>query len=226
MTTTYRGIPIKSVEHNRRAGTYILVGTDGEPVAELKQHEFLTQPNLRTLRHGNGGHRKANQTIYGGSFGKSNLPIAPGAVFYTTPAGPIVTWVTGYDPGAPEPAIEDAGIRAGEIRAWRCWKLRDGFLTSMAVDQIVWGPSEPMKQDDGPGVHAWKTLSAALSYARGYGRSIVVGQVDLWGEITEHERGYTAEYAAVASVDYMLQCPFLKRWRLRKLRALYLPKPA
>lgn len=100
------------------------------------------------------------------------------------------------------PDLEDAGITAGEIMAWRCWWVDEDFmLRSMNLD-TTWMPGEPMTGrgvDDysGIGVHAFKTLDQAK---REYDQfrshyAIVFGTVSLWGIVIEHELGYRAEYA-------------------------------
>lgn len=100
-----------------------------------------------------------------------------------------------------EPKIENAGIHCGEVLAWRCWRLQSGLLKS-AFHETIWAPSEPMQGAISTyGVHAWKTLSSTLQYGLSKERPVFVGQVELWGEIIEHEHGYRAEYAAIKTLD-------------------------
>lgn len=79
------------------------------------------------------------------------------------------------------------------------------------------------------GVHAYKTPEQATEYANSYldhpfsyiwlvwhrqmsgdkkpytpPQEFVVGSVLLWGEVVEHERGYRAEFAKIASLDAAL----------------------
>lgn len=92
-------------------------------------------------------------------------------------------------------------VKAGEIVAWRCWKVRPGNrLASMAMETI-WEPGIPMqgKPSNGDGVHAWKTRAQAEAYGRG-GPAYVIGRVELWGEVIEHDEGYRAEYGAIHSL--------------------------
>lgn len=75
------------------------------------------------------------------------------------------------------------------------------------------------------GVHAWKTLDGAKEYAGGI-MEVVIGRVELWGEVVEHERGYRAEFAAIKSLDFFkntYRSTFFNsdRRRLNKLRKLY-----
>jgi hypothetical protein len=103
---------------------------------------------------------------------------------------------------APQPdPIEDAGIRAGEIVAYRCWELRDGLLRSMYAD-FTWLPraiEQAHKVDEhwGTGLHAFKTLERARNE---YRWADVYGEVALWGDVIEHEHGYRAEFAAVRKI--------------------------
>lgn len=59
-------------------------------------------------------------------------------------------------------------IKAGELRAWRCWRVdRDGSLRSMAMD-TPWPRDTPVMGNvklAHEGVHAWKTKEAAIKYA-------------------------------------------------------------
>ena len=121
----------------------------------------------------------------------------------------------------PQP-LEDAGIKAGEIVAYRCWRLCDGKLHSVYQEHVVWEPSQTMegKLDDDEGVHAFKDRLSTGYYGFEYRCekvTIVSGTVDLWGEIIEHELGYRAQFAAIASID---DSPFYDAKALRKLYGL------
>lgn len=168
------------------------------------------------------------QQLFGG--GLHGQHWQPGSALYGNPYSPIDPRYLGalyslaaYSPttAAPTPKpIEDAGIRAGEIRAWRCWRLHHGFLRS-ATAQAVWAPGEVMTGDVSvAGVHAWKTQSKALEYGLEGNSPIIFGEVDLWGEVVEHEDGYRAEFAAIVTLSHCTG--FLGAWRLRKLRQRYL----
>lgn len=128
---------------------------------------------------------------------------------------------------APRRTRKHAGIRAGEIIAWRCWSLgRKNTLQSM-VRHCAWWPGVPMTGDiDSAGVHSWKEKMEAISYGLEWDwREVVVGSIKLWGEVDEYERGWTAEKAKIVSLDIILHG---SRWewrnnrKLRKLRAKYL----
>lgn len=144
----------------------------------------------------------------------------------------------------PEPEIEDAGIRAGEIIGWRAWRIFQDdpyeYLRSMFAIN-VWIPGEPMtgNVDWVYGVHAFKTKEEAiLNYSfHAVASDVVIGRIALWGKVIEHELGYRAEYGAIESLDEMFttkerykRWPWSKRAALRekqaKLKALrlrYLP---
>lgn len=98
----------------------------------------------------------------------------------------------------PKPVVENCGIVLGEIEGFRAWRIFNGCLVSLCVDD-VWLPGEPMtatdvSEDNTNGAHAFKTLPDAISYSRGYENS-AVGRVKLWGQIIEHELGYRAEFS-------------------------------
>lgn len=147
-----------------------------------------------------GQHRQTNQATSGGSAGSAYT--SPGGASQAGGYGAFPTQQIAYaqfrasqiamahtgaytvsalghrgDPFA-DVEIEECGIRAGEIYAWRCWMI-DTFnmlLRSMAVNAI-WVPGETMGLGRaaelgagggeklyhfyGNGVHAFKTLSFA-----------------------------------------------------------------
>lgn len=140
-----------------------------------------------------------------------------------------VTWI-GSDLAAEDPPpLHREGIVAGEITGQRCWRVEQGFLRSVYQDDI-WPPGQPMQGRelgdwDSRGIHAWKSNAAKefFLYVRSYlnragdggmfGPSImdchetrpamVTGTVLLWGDVVEHERGWRAEFARVASLDWL-----------------------
>ncbi len=126
--------------------------------------------------------------------------------------------------------IKDDGIVAGEIIAYRCWRLRaDGKLASVYQSETVWEPGTPLEGDpekNGEGVHGFKRridlASYGLSYTNGAPTTnpIVSGTVSLWGMVIEHERGYRAARAEVREID---DSPDYDAEALRKLYGLLLP---
>jgi len=113
----------------------------------------------------------------------------------------------------PQPSIkiEECGVRAGEIIAYRAWKMygNDPNLHSVYVDYI-WKPDKPQQDPKGHlndfggnGFHAFKTLEKCkqeYGYTQGISPTLVYGEVALWGKVIEHERGYRAEYARVTRI--------------------------
>ena len=108
-------------------------------------------------------------------------------------------------------SFEDAGIRAGEVVAYRCWLLKDGLLYSAYQSDFVWEPGKTAEGDPSQpmqGVHGFKRRYDACSYLSSFeclqdGTTIPVvsGTVELWGNVYEHTRGYRASKARIASID-------------------------
>jgi hypothetical protein len=98
-------------------------------------------------------------------------------------------------------------IRAGEIKAYRVWRSRptidrDSWILASVSMGTIWRPGVPMDGDvDGyhrAGVFAFKDLKSAQEWALADDFRYpvtVVGEVDMWGLVMEHERGYRAQYA-------------------------------
>ena len=130
----------------------------------------------------------------------------------------------------PKKKIKDEGIRVGEIIAYRCWPIKNGFLWSTAADR-AWAPGEPMKAGenhirDGLGIYAFKDMSRCIHEFGGesfYRCGVAYGSVVLWGEIVEHQLGYRAEYAAVRSIEFVrnVDAQFWRPESVADLRALY-----
>lgn len=109
----------------------------------------------------------------------------------------------------PKPVVENCGIVLGEIEGFRAWRIFNGCLVSLCVDD-VWLPGEPMtatdvNEDNTNGAHAFKTLTQAINYA-GPHEPFAVGRVKLWGQIIEHAFGYRAEFSKPIEI-------LLVRWR-------------
>jgi hypothetical protein len=117
----------------------------------------------------------------------------------------IYTISAGQDAESCNPTIEDAGIRAGEITAYRAWRVHsDGLLHSMYVDHYAWTPKgiERVNHLDsygGDGIHAYKTMEQCEAEYGPYGLT-VYGEVALWGEVIEHDHGYRAQYARITEI--------------------------
>jgi hypothetical protein len=75
----------------------------------------------------------------------------------------------------------------------------------MYRSDFVWRPGEIVEGDVAEeGVHAFKDRVAAGAYGYALERDValvITGTVYLWGEVIEHERGWRASKAAIASID-------------------------
>lgn len=171
----------------------------------------------------NGG---ANQAPGGGT-GAGGQPVAQfsWSVGATNPAA-----VGAFAPASSSVAsdFEDAGILAGEVTAYRCWRLDDdGFLYSVFQSGYRWEPGAIAEGDayGGNGIHAFKSIILMAKYAddpEGY----VTGTIEMWGDVFEHERGYRASKAAIKSIDdssYYDAEELRKRYGLNDKNSL--PKP-
>jgi hypothetical protein len=99
--------------------------------------------------------------------------------------------------------------------------LHDPYLHSPLCGDL-WIPDQPLRRNENryrygngiisslsaPGIYAWKTKYQALKYmvslekiSRGKPEQLyTVGEVELWGEVWEHNRGYRAEWASIKSI--------------------------
>ncbi len=130
-----------------------------------------------------------------------------------------------------------ANLRAGEITAYRAWRVREGSrLFSIAFDNFEWLPGLPAEGNPdvevgyefGHGIHAFKDYEGAEEYLRtGYiillegTRSsfwFVLGEVELWGTIHEHGLGYRAQFAR--PTRFLWATPYLEV-NLSALRARF-----
>ena len=149
----------------------------------------------------------------------------------------------------PKRAVKDAGIRAGEIIAYRAWSVFNGKLRSMAAEfdwepngiplwhkrmlsgktRMDW-PPVPYKSPNGvdeemAGFHAFKSMwDVEFEYRPcDADDAVVYGQVKLWGTVYEHQYGYRAEYAKVHT---LMEYRSLRRYHhigdvLKSLREAY-----
>jgi hypothetical protein len=179
-------------------------------LAAVKAQRSARNERIDKLRGDfNGKYRRAGSEVQGDS-------IAPGgswnrgtnATWFTIPvvttqAFTWITWSRGYSDAYD--TIEDAGIRAGEVEAWRCWLLTDDDTLRSVYMHTEWVPHKPMRGSAKEwGVHGWKTRKEAEKYAweaACFGLTVVIGRVEMWGNIVEHALGYRAEFAAISAVD-------------------------
>ena len=181
-----------------------------------------------------GKYRRAFKEVHGGSDaapgtspGTGAVPVAQFAGYaggFT--AGPGLTIGAGQAGSSPSvvqahiPYFQDAGIKAGEITAYRCWKLGgDGLLHSVIIEDFVWEPGKIVEgnpSDMSEGIYAFKSVLMLHEYGSPE-KGTVTGTVDMWGDVYEHERGYRAQYAAISSID---ESPYYDARGLRKLYGL------
>jgi hypothetical protein len=173
------------------------------------------------------GPRQAASQAHRNSAQGAGQGIPPGTVFAFTGTSQSVQTGSGNGPGAydyawpVESPPEDAGIRVGEIEAWRAWirTTNDGLLHSVTMGD-VWLPNEPFEAsgvDRMLGVYAFKTMTQARAvFGPSYNETIyAIGRVALWGEVWEFDKGWHAEFARILSLDWPM--PRKSRWRKRWL---------
>lgn len=172
------------------------------------------------------------------------------------PGGRIRYWVGGkwkfyLDPDtwnkvvaamAGRPLHNDDVPIVGEVTGYRCWRVFGSDLWALHR-RYRWLPGETETGhvgDDMGGIHAFKSLSRAVSEADDdeWDIPIAVGSVAMWGDAIEAADGWRAEYAKILSIDYVFgdsakQSPMWKRLIhrepsvdspdeiLRKLRRVY-----
>jgi hypothetical protein len=110
--------------------------------------------------------------------------------------------------------LKHEGIRAGEIIAYRAWRVivpglfrnGDDRLHSVYMRDYVWHPDEPASGDvKTHGIYSFRiVIRSGDEYAYNPARDgpLLFGKVKIWGEVVEHETGYRSEFARIVSLDY------------------------
>jgi hypothetical protein len=124
--------------------------------------------------------------------------------------------------------LRHEGIRAGEIVAYRAWRvitpgwLRSGDdrLHSVYMREYVWHPYEPASGDVRThGIYSFRdAIRAKYEYTSTTSIDdgpLLFGQIKIWGEVVEHEVGYRSQFGRIASLDYG------DRELLEKFRKIY-----
>jgi hypothetical protein len=232
---TYRGIPVAKIVRDPHKDCYTVIGTDGAVLAELERHAFLSFPQLRQLGVTNGKHRKTCPQIHRSPAQQSGNAVDWRTVNFAFASFASSIPITVTDFARPDPPIEHAGIRAGEVIGLRAWRVRGERLFSVYVD-AEWHPGEVMHGDPevrSKGVHAfsrWNMLQYYLAEKRVEIRFssfdldqpvFVVGTVALWGEIFEHEFGWRAEFAKIAGLGGLTAPDHDNKQLLEQLRRRY-----
>ena len=192
--------------------------TGGFPIGRFK----LSDSFVEELH---GRYRRTNPQVHGSPFGQSSPSaglLAITRAYISSHAHPIVH--------AREPErspIENAGIRAGEITGWRCWRVKYGFLHSAYIQVCRWPPRHALvakgMTDHENGIYVLDNEKAARDAAMEYSMwdlmsyripllfdpefdppacdAFVIGTAFLWGDVVEHECGWRASMAKVKSID-------------------------
>ncbi len=111
--------------------------------------------------------------------------------------------------------LKHEGIRAGEIIAYRAWRvaIRGGWfrssddrLRSVYRRDYVWHPDEPASGDVRTyGIYSFRRVIRSnedYGYVKLRDGPLLFGKVKIWGEVVEHEAGYRSEFGKIVSLDY------------------------
>ncbi len=108
--------------------------------------------------------------------------------------------------------VKREGVRAGEIIAYRAWRVidescsGDDRLNSVAMRNYVWQVDKPASGD--VRTHGIYSFRDVIQSNEEYGYDIpgseplLFGKVKIWGEVVEHEAGYRSEFGKIASLDF------------------------
>jgi hypothetical protein len=108
--------------------------------------------------------------------------------------------------------LKHEGIRAGEIIAYRAWRVisaglfrsRDELLHSVYMRDYVWLPGEPASGDvKTHGIYSFRhAIRSKQDYSYNAYGVLLFGKIKIWGEVVEHEAGYRSEFGKIISLDY------------------------
>ncbi len=106
--------------------------------------------------------------------------------------------------------LKHEGIRAGEIIAYRAWRVMaprwfgDDRLHSVYMRDYVWLPDEPASGDvKTHGIYSFRdVIRSAAEYSYSTDGVLLFGKVKIWGEVVEHEAGYRSQFGKIVSLDY------------------------
>ena len=108
--------------------------------------------------------------------------------------------------------LKHDGIRAGEIIAYRAWRVirqglfrsRDELLHSVYMRDYVWLPDEPASGDvKTHGIYSFRdVIRSKQDYDYNAYGVLLFGKIKIWGEVVEHEEGYRSEFGKIISLDY------------------------
>lgn len=188
------------MRYKRAIAPYIAIFKLGWEIVRGRYRKSSSQSNGGADPTSSGGAGAAGQSVAQFTGYASGFSNPAGA---TSPGG-IVNLGTANPPNS-RYEFEDAGIKAGEIVAYRAWRLRNGLLYSVFQGDFCWEPGKIIEGNpaDGNGIHAFKSILLLSRYGSSYASfdTIVTGTIDLWGDVYEHERGYRASKAVIRSID-------------------------
>jgi len=109
--------------------------------------------------------------------------------------------------------LKHEGIRAGEIIAYRAWRVivpglfrSGGRLHSVHMRDYVWHPDEPASGDVRThGIYSFREVIRSeeqYGYHASMEGPLVFGKIKIWGEVVEHEMGYRSQFGKIVSLDY------------------------
>ena len=115
--------------------------------------------------------------------------------------------------------LKHEGIRAGEIIAYRAWRVlinpggwfrrsSDDRLHSVYMRDYVWHPDQPASGDVRThGIYSFRNaIRSAEEYGYGYSVAkegpLLFGKVKIWGEVVEHQVGYRSQFGKIMSLGY------------------------
>ena len=109
-------------------------------------------------------------------------------------------------------ALPHEGIRAGEIVAYRAWRVieprlfrrGDDLLHSVLIRDYVWLPDQPASGDvKTHGIYSFRdVIRSKQDYSYNAYGVLLFGKVKIWGEVVEHEQGYRSQFGKIISLDY------------------------
>jgi hypothetical protein len=109
--------------------------------------------------------------------------------------------------------LKHEGIRAGEIIAYRAWRVivpglfrdSDDRLHSVFMRDYVWHADQPASGDvRRHGIYSFRNVIRSND-DYGYAprdEPLLFGKVKIWGEVVEHEWGYRSQFGKIVSLDY------------------------
>lgn len=209
----YNGNWVTYIEFIVEENMYALFDCYDNYIDKISHPEYLNQKQLHTIGNSYGRYRRTRPPLYSNPIRQSGGNTIYGTVIQTGTI-PFAAAVTSTISNSEHGAIKDTGIRAGEVIARRCWRIRADRLFSIYMADYEWYPNYPATGNvaEGFGVHAFNNDYDLGIYIRDHACAsyyLIPGTVSLWGEIVEHERGYRAEYAKILSLD--IGDPWIKR---------------